>query len=155
MAPTDKIEVKAKFSLPYKPGMEKEPGFAGTRENVILKAFSADPQKVATFLFVTSKTLAEWLAYLKLTMETAAIEGVQVKAQNASRNAPSNALQTKYSIGVGGLGKRLVNDAQKVFTLAVTKGGATPEKAYKQVVVFFGMKGEIITPEQLIEAGVK
>ena len=152
MAPTDKIEVKAKFSLPYKPGMETEPGYVG-KSMQTLKVYSPDEMETAQFLLVASKTIQDWQAALKKAASECEKHGTIVFARNAMGNQGITTLITKYKIG--GLGKRLINDAQKVFTLTVTKGGATPEKAYKQVVAFFGMKGEIITPEQLIEAGVK
>jgi hypothetical protein len=158
MAPTDKIEVKAKFSLPYKPGMETEPGFVG-KTNQILKIYSPDKIETAQFLLTKSATIADWQAQVKKTPEECEKHGTTVFARNATGNKGITSLATKYNIktlsGAGGLGKRLIDDAQKVFTLAVTKGGATPEKAYKQVAAFFAMKGEEITVEQLIEAGVK
>lgn len=157
--PTAPIEVKSSFSLPYVEGMEQEPGFTGTKENQVLKIFSDQPQKVANFTLANSATLADWLTSLNVTLEQAAADGVHVKAQNKARNTALTALMTKYNLktitGAGGLGKRLLQDAQTVFTLATTKGGASPEKAYKQVVGFFALKGVELTVEQLQEAGVK
>ena len=158
MAPTDKIEVKAKFSLPFKPGMETEPGFVGKAQQV-LKIYSPDKIETALFLLTASKTVADWQAQLKKSPDECEKHGTTVFARNATGNKGITSLATKYNIktltGAGGLGKRLIADAQKVFTLAVTKGGAAPDKAYKQVVGFFAMKGEELTVEQLIEAGVK
>ena len=158
MTPTDKIEVKAKFSLPFKPGMETEPGFVGKAQQV-LKIYSPDKIETAQFLLTKSATVAEWQSQLKKTAEECEIHGTTVFARNATGNKGITSLATKYNIktltGAGGFGKRLIADAQKVFTLAVTKGGAAPDKAYKQVVGFFAMKGEELTVDQLIEAGVK
>ena len=158
MAPTDKIEVKAKFSLPYKPGMEQEPGFVG-KSMQVLKIYSPDKIETAQFLLTKSATVAEWQTALGKTSEDCEKHGTAVFARNATGNKGITALATKYNIrtltGAGGLGKRLIDDAQKVYTLAVTKVGASPEKAYKQVAAFFAMKGLEVTPEQLVEAGVK
>ena len=161
MAPTDKIEVKAKFSLPYKPGMEQEPGFVG-KSMQVLKIYSPDKIETAQFLLTASKTVAEWQTALGKTPEDCEKHGTTVFARNATGNKGITALATKYNIktltGAGGLGKRLVDDAQKVFFLAFTKSTLSKgdaDKSYKAVVGWLAAKGIDVTKEQLIEAGVK
>jgi hypothetical protein len=161
MASTDKIEVKAKFSLPYKPGMENEPGFMG-KANQILKIYSPDKIETAQFLLTKSATVADWQAQLKKTPEDCERHGTTVFARNATGNKGITTLTTKYNIktlaGTGGLGKRLIADAQKVFTFAFTKSALSKgdvNKSYKAVIAWVAAKGEEVTQEQLIEAGVK
>jgi hypothetical protein len=161
MASTDKIEVKAKFSLPYKPGMENEPGFVG-KSMQVLKIYSPEKIETAQFLLPAAKTVQEWQTALKKTPEDCERHGTTVFARNATGNKGITTLATKYNIktltGAGGLGKRLIADAQKVFTLAFTKSALSKgdvNKSYKAVIAWLAAKGEEITQEQLVEAGVK
>lgn len=153
MAPSDVIKVKCRFSLPYKPGMEQEPGFVAKADNVVLAVFSPDKQTVAKFEVETAKTLADWLTFLTLTQEQAAIAGVEVKGQNKTRNLPLQALCQKYSLktltGAGGLGKRAIAQMQDFYTSALAMGQPS-DKVYA-----FMAKKHSMTVEQLKEVDVK
>jgi hypothetical protein len=160
MAPTDKIEVKAKFSLPFKPGMETEPGFVGKAMQV-LKIYSPDKIETAQFLLTKSATVADWQATLKKTAEDCEKHGTTVFARNATGNKGIITLATKYNIktktGAGGLGKQAIEYAQSVFSYAMKQKDVTPEKAYATVIAMAAghPKAWEFTKEQLIEAGVK